>query len=88
MFSEASSEIQSENSPQNNKTKNEPDQTYANYGSDPVKAELEISSETAYLGRLLIDLFVILCCQDAFLLYPLKSLIQVRLILPSFIFNS
>ncbi|XP_031264245.1 uncharacterized protein LOC116122548 isoform X2 [Pistacia vera] len=76
LFSELSSAKHSVSSPRDSEPKNEPTQVNAKHGSIPLVAEPETSTETSYSGQRLMDLFVLLCCENALWLYSLNSVIQ------------
>lgn len=79
LISELSSAKHSVSSPQDSEPKNEPTQVNAKHGSIPLVAELETSTETTYSGQRLMELFILLCCENALWLYSLNSVIQVPL---------
>lgn len=67
-------------SPRDSEPKNEPTQVNAKHGSIPLVAEPETPTETTYSGQRSMELFVLLCCENALWLYSLNSVIQVPLI--------
>ncbi|KAG6728776.1 hypothetical protein I3842_02G190500 [Carya illinoinensis] len=64
------------NSHPKSEDKGESAQSNLQSGSTPHEVQLETSSETACFGLQSMSLFFLLCCEDALLLYPLKSMTE------------
>lgn len=75
-ISDMSSEKHSLDSPQKNEAKSESAQTNLESGITPHEVEIDTSTETVYFGQQMMNLFFLLCCEDALLLFSLKSLIE------------
>lgn len=82
-----SSEKHSLDSPQKNEAKSESAQTNLESGITPHEVEIDTSTETVYFGQQMMNLFFLLCCEDALLLFSLKSLIEVPLVVSIILFH-
>lgn len=72
---EMSSKKHSLNSPQKSEAKSDSAQTNLQSASTH-EVELDTSSETVYYVKQLMNFFILLCCEDALLLYSVKSMIK------------
>jgi hypothetical protein len=75
------------NSAQKSEAKSESAPTNLQSGITAHEVELDTPSETADFGQGLINLFLLLCCEDALLLYSLKSMIEVTLVVSIIFFS-
>ncbi|KAB1217722.1 Syntaxin-binding protein 5-like [Morella rubra] len=75
-IADMSSEKHSLDSPRKNEAKSESAQTNLESGITPHEVEIDTSTETVYFGQQMMNLFFLLCCEDALLLFSLKSLIE------------
>ena len=81
-----SSKKHSLNSPQKSEAKSDSAQTNLQSASTH-EVELDTSSETVYYVKQLMNFFILLCCEDALLLYSVKSMIKVPLVI-SIVFST
>lgn len=79
----SSSKLCNENQPKDSfkdtAAKNEPIPDNSEVGTNSHEVEHDSCPETAYSGENLLELFVLLCCEDSLRLYSTKSVIQVSL---------